>query len=834
MTRRTHSFYSFNTGELDLRLIERADVKHYHSAVATGKNIIGLPQGGGRAKFGSRYKYTARRQMTVQSLAGATFTAPNSGTANNAKDGSTATVLTTAAVNANPFVVLHMDFGSDVTLAALDLIDVSCATGTHASAIGAQSSPDNSVWTDFGAKKQLTTTARSHRCSLAPRQARTARYWRVAVFTGAGPGAITLADVAAWTAGALSAGRKFEINVDPANVYTALVTGGNIDIFSGGTWQTAVPIPHSSAQIAALTHTQSIDTVLLFHEDVAPHRLFRLGAGDLWDSRAQEFSIIPLFDFGDTAYSNGVNEVQHLNIQENGITENNWFNLTLEGYTTEPIQYSDTAATMRANIAAAIEALPNVASGLTVTTESVGAGHHIIAIEFTGGGNAARRWQEMIPRLLIASGTPTIIAARVLPGKEGGEAIMSATRGWPRHGVFFQQRLVTGGFKGRGNAIVASRSGEFFDLDVDFDSPSGAFLDLLDADDDRTIRRFHVGRHLQIFTNSSGHYLSNRTLDRDEPRNYVQSSRAGIHAGARTIDLQGATLYLENGGLVIREFLFSDVEQDYQANNISILNAHLIDDARDLAVRRSSSTTDADLVFTVRADGVLAVMTALRSEEVTGATWFSGETGLYRSVAVDGAGEIYFLRARALGGSDELVLEMADTATQLEAAVEIAVSEGQTTLTGLDVHEGKTVYAYVDGSPQGPFTVDDGAIEIDEAAAEAGNALVGLWLAPDIITLPLRPQDSEAAPLRKRRVHNVRASIFETGNIAIGANGGTPREIALWDFDEVMDVPLMDRLVTGNARRQGILGWSDDGQVRITQTMPAPLEVRAIRIEYDG
>src|SRR3990170_4285827 len=158
MTRRTQSYYSFNTGELDPALHERADVKHYYSALKTAKNLIGAPQGGAQAKFGSWHRAILRRQMAAVSLAGGSNNAPNGGTAANAVDGNSATVL---------------------------------------------------------------TTARDLRFALAPKQTRAARFWRVlAVDAPGGLGALTIGDVFCLSAGSLSAVKQIEINVDPSAIYT--------------------------------------------------------------------------------------------------------------------------------------------------------------------------------------------------------------------------------------------------------------------------------------------------------------------------------------------------------------------------------------------------------------------------------------------------------------------------------------------------------------------------------------------------------------------------------------------------------------------------------------
>jgi len=837
VARRTHTFYSFNNGELDPKLWSRADVKHYHSSLARAKNTLGQPQGGQRLKFGTRHRAICRRIMVAQSFSGATVTAPNGGTASNLTDGNQATALQTDEITSGTFRVLKIDFGAPVSLAAFDLLGARCESGEQvANAIQVRTSADDVTYTNFGTAYPMSKNARNIRAALAPKQTRTARYWDVVIVNGESHGDFLLNEIEAFTAGDRSAGRLFEVNRDPDNIYALVATGGNVDVFEAGVWRAAIRIPHSSAQLAELTWTTSADSVYLFHKDVPVRRLLRLGAAAHWSSSEQTFTNIPRFDFGDVTYTNGVNEKQLLAFSLGATSLR--YTLTIEGYTTEAIEFSDTLATHNTNIQTALEALPNVEAGLTVTTKyNAGSGNptqHVL-IEFTGGRNAARPWLELIPRILVTDVGSTVTASREQRGRKGGEDLWSATRGYPRCGVIFNERLVLAGFRGIGSALALSRPGELFDYDTEFEGPSGAILDLLGSDDDRTVRRLHVGRHLQVFTNTSAHYVSNRTIDKTEPRNYVQSARAGIAAGSRSIDLQGATVYIETdpeapGGEVVREFLFSDVEQDYQATNLSILQSHLITGALDLAVKRSSSSSDSDIVFVVRADGHLSAMTALRTEDVNGITWWGNETGAYRSACVENRGLVHFLREVEIGEDDELVLETADQDIVLDGAVDGVVAG--TTVSGLEALEGASVWAYLDGAPYGPFEVEDGEIELPVEGVEA--ALVGRWSPPELRTLPIRPQDSESAPVRPKRVHKVFASVLETGNIAIGANGGPVREVPVWRFDEVLDVPVEERLFTGEAVRDGMLGWTMQGEIFITQTKPARLELRGLRAEYDG
>ena len=77
-------------------------------------------------------------------------------------------------------------------------------------------------------------------------------------------------------------------------------TDRNIRVFSNGVRQADVKIPHTAAQLPTTSWTQSLDSLFLFHEDVQPHLVRRLGDDDSWRDSVQAFTNIPTKDFNDT------------------------------------------------------------------------------------------------------------------------------------------------------------------------------------------------------------------------------------------------------------------------------------------------------------------------------------------------------------------------------------------------------------------------------------------------------------------------------------------------------------------------------------------------------
>jgi hypothetical protein len=115
------------------------------------------------------------------------------------------------------------------------------------------------------------------------------------------------------------------------------------------------------------------------------------------------------------APANGTSEVQTLTI--GGTPTGGTFTLAFDGFTTAPITWSATNATLIANIDTALEALPNIGTnGVTTAAGTVTAGIGTITITF-----AANLAALAVPTITVVAnnltGTaPTLAVAETTPG----------------------------------------------------------------------------------------------------------------------------------------------------------------------------------------------------------------------------------------------------------------------------------------------------------------------------------------------------------------------------------------------------------------------------------
>lgn len=122
----------------------------------------------------------------------------------------------------------------------------------------------------------------------------------------------------------------------------------------------------------------------------------------------------PYFNAG--APSAGTDEVQTITL--GGTPTGGTFTLTFEGKTTAAIAWSATNNTLRDNVDAALEALPNIGTGGVVTAVgTMTAGIGTLTATFSGGGRAKQLLTVMTADGSLLTGTaPTVAVAQTTPG----------------------------------------------------------------------------------------------------------------------------------------------------------------------------------------------------------------------------------------------------------------------------------------------------------------------------------------------------------------------------------------------------------------------------------
>lgn len=617
------------------------------------------------------------------------------------------------------------------------------------------------------------------------------------------------------------AARLFSFAASDGESYDLVFRPGEFEAWSATAKEDTVTFAGLTAgMLPEMTAAQQLDTMLVFHEDLKTQRIKHYAADD-WQVDDAPFTKIPNWDYGadisGTPYSNGV--PAKWQIEFTGLVSGSTiFELEVAGETTTAVLYNSTMGTLATLVEAAIEALPNVAAGITVTNPS----GTKLDIEFTGAGNEGDGWA--VTGRVINKSDAAITAAKTVTGVEPGEPIISADRGWPQCGAFYQQRLLIGGFKGVPNAWAFSESANYYNFDTRLLGANGAALVPMNAAGGERIEHIVDNRYTLIFTSKAEYWISERALSAEAPPNHVQASTHGTARGVPVVLNEGAALFEHVNQAVLGEFRYTDVEGNFVAVDASLLAAHLQSGIIDQAQRPQSASSEGNLLAQVAADGTALLASLLREQEVTAFTRLTSGAGAFKAVARNGRNELSFIVERPDGRR----LERLEAGLLLDEAVTIALDPAGVEVTGLERFNGRACWAIADDEVFGPFVPTAGSIVLPVAVE---SVTVGSWAPPRVDTLPPdRTVGPQIVNKRKARIYAVTLSLIDTTSVAISTNGRALQDVNLRRWGDTADVAELAAGFTGEIKISGLSGWAWEPYVTISQLRPGRLNVRSVTV----
>ncbi|NBQ13048.1 MAG: hypothetical protein EBU31_00190 [Proteobacteria bacterium] len=323
---------------------------------------------------------------------------------------------------------------------------------------------------------------------------------------------------------------------------------------------------------------------------------------------------------------------------------------------------------------------------------------------------------------------------------------------YPSTVSFFEQRLVWARTTNNPNAVYASRSGEYENMDITrplVASDSIAFK--LVAGRVNAVNQL-VSMDSLICVTSDGifkvtggqdGYISPLTFNSKR-----QNGRGGSRLNPLVIDAQA--FYQTAVGNTVRAIGYEFQTDSTQTNDVTIFSPHLFRGFN--IVSWAYAQEPRSLIWAVRDDGKLLCFTWEREQQVWG--WTICETdGLVESVAViSEAGEDrLYLTVRRNG---QLLIERMAAARWdaventcfLDSAVTFAFDPAASVCNNLDHLEGKTVSALADGQVVSGLVVSGGKVTLPFPAS---TVTVGLPFTATVETLPLVQQGQTGLTLGK-------------------------------------------------------------------------------------
>jgi hypothetical protein len=579
----------------------------------------------------------------------------------------------------------------------------------------------------------------------------------------------------------------FEFNVDDS--YMLCFTNNRMYVFKDGVQITAIngsanaylTTSITSAMLGQLNWTQSADTMFLVHPDLAPVKLVRGATNADWTISTYSFSSIPKHAFTLTVTTPAVGHLTPSAVSGNvTLTSQNSF------FTSADVgQYINAYPQGRARI---IQFVSN--NSVKAVTE----------YPFFDTSNIAQGSWEL---------------------ESGYEDVWSSGKGWPRTVTFHEGRLYFGGSKSRPSTIWGSKIGIFDEFMPTESFDDDAVEATLDTSSLNVIVDMISGRDLQVFTTGSEFYVPQSGTDPITPLTFTFKgvSRNGTKPGTRVQSLESGTVYIQRQGKSINEFLFSDTQLTYVTQRISLLSGHLLKAPTRMALRRANSTDEGDLLLMVNdTDGTIAAFSIMRSQQITAPSEFVTD-GLFKDVSID-VTDIYAVVKRTFNSVDKYFVELFNFDNFTDCAFVGGSASGATSLP----HIGKSLNVICDGVPQGNETVNgSGAVTFDRESTTSYE--VGLPFTVYAKTMPVEIKLQTGTRIGfKKRIVEITALVDNTQHLEINEN-----PVPFRTFDN----PLLDDpepTYTGSKRVNGVLGYSRDASVEISQSLP--LKMTLLGIEY--
>ena len=879
---------SFTSGELSPLLKGRTDLNQYYAGVQTGDNVVIVPQGGLKRRPGTEHIDLALRQIGPYVTGAFTATMPNGGTPANINDfnpatvGLTTTNIGTSGTGATEYVVAHYNMSTTTNgIRFIDVQDVKLTVNnTDTAYLRVQTSSNNTDWATRQTI-QINSIEQSFRVKITDVIATPyVRLVRQSDTGDLGAQRISLSEFnVMFETSAISDVKTFDFSIESDRHYLCVATGGadttpsygNMAFYRiphAGSTNTVlvgnVPLPYKSTEIATLRDAQTENVMLVFHEEHPSKRIINSGhtvvSGN--DSIFQidniPFLNIPQFDYDDALSPTPVDEIQDLELDHG--SGHNWeigdtFQIDVEGVLSKNITFAgdgnaDQISSTVHNIRRNLQEMPVFGeTGVAVVRTG------IRTYRITISGESTKAFELFSGFPTTGGQDNTTLFTKVQTGSPRKEDVWSATRGYVRMGTFHDGRLWLGGTRSKIQSIFASKAGLFFDYYFqEGDDDEGIFITLTNRIQTEIVD-INSDRGLQVFTTGGEFLIKGNTPS--TITSVAQTQHGALYLEAKSLD--GATLFVDQNGQTLRQFVYSFNEDAYTSNDISVLSSQLIDTPKDVAVLSGTTSEDSNWVFIINQDGNGAVLNTVRAQDINGFTrWTNANSGYFDTngnpnklkliSASTVKNELYMVNAFTYPQTGQPDLEvysierwsfdhLLDSSSKVSV---VAPSPPATTIVQLpDIHlRYAEVSVICNGTNLAKRTVTGtGTITLTAEEVSTGGTLnleVGLSFTPKIVPMPLNTSSQAGANnvMREKRINRMNLRMYKSAGVYIDGN-----PVPVRNFGQAVDSPLGTpfEVRTGIIQdNNGGKGWGIDVVPEITVPDAAPFHLQAIEYEVES
>lgn len=421
----------------------------------------------------------------------------------------------------------------------------------------------------------------------------------------------------------------------------------------------------------------------------------------------------------------------------------------------------------------------------------------------------------------IGGGTPKITTKA--PTTSWEEQSYSVLRGFPGAVTFHQNRLVFAGTLSQPDSMWFSRSGQYYNFDVGTAKDDEAIHVTASVGEINQIRHLVSNRDLQVFTATSEMYVPAFSNQPITPTNIIVRRQTPFGCDfVRPQALDGATLFVQKGGAIVREYVYADSEAAYVANPISLISSHLIKTPIEMNTMYGAMSRSESYVFVTNYNGTISVFNSNRGEDRAGWTEFTTQGFFNSTVTID---DRVFASVIYDQGDNVEVFAICEFDEGYNTDVSSVYNGAAGVFDVSDFYENGAVLNVVDGNNYvGEFTVANGEIDVSAIDPNLTEAEIGLKFDVTLITNPLDiATGSGPVTGSPRRIGSVVIDLNNTLSATVnGAN------LVLRNVTD--DLSLQVNSFTGKKEFR-LMGYTRDPQITVTQSAPLALQVNGIVAE---
>lgn len=403
------------------------------------------------------------------------------------------------------------------------------------------------------------------------------------------------------------------------------------------------------------------------------------------------------------------------------------------------------------------------------------------------------------------------------------ENVFSAANGYARTAIFHSERLWFGGSRDLPSFIFSSKTGAFFN----FDAGTGEDNESIQADiaDDQVleIRGMATLRNFQIFTAAQEMYVPLAEGAAVTPSNFAIEPQTNYGSSVvPPIGFDGSVLFLTRTKTNLRENLYSDIEQAYNASNVTALNPEIISNPVEMTGQLEAENQPEQYAYLVNDDGSMAVFFSERDNRIQGFTKWTTD-GSYKGVR-SVLNRVFTVVERDISGSNELHLEYFDLDYRLDAAEKATNGSATTAWSGFTHLASQSVAVRSGNSDLGDYTIDgSGNLTTDYAVTSVEVGLpISCTLEPQPVDLAFKSGSTFG---NFKKITRVVLDLYQSVTVDVDNTSILVRNVT---DDLSLDISAQTK-----QEEIWLLGWSRSPTVTLTHNRPLPLTINGMVVEVE-